>query len=698
MQLVLGLCLSVLAHLPEAPTTLSGISKDHAIYIEAASGDVLTIESDHRMGSDRDLLYVFGPTGRLERRLDLTGSKRAQIALRSGSGSYKIVPVDHTYIHSFSIEGPRGMVVEPLAHEELIRITNSGELFFHVPADTDSMTFHAHSMWSAGRIREELYDPRGQLVHTFDLPRHTYEANYVVDAPLPGAWSCRFVTKGYDRCGAWLEGVPNLFSSTPSSWFEPVSIDAEAKLDANANEVVSDGARVGVNWWLNPSYAPHYELERAAVVDGAMDTARISVRWSAREPENDNSDPNEIDWQGFDFRGHDQLTAAYYEDIVSAIPDAMPVLMFYWDPGVAWQSQNPSVWSPLQREEYAEFVLATMIHTVAPDLQSPPSSKRAYAFHYVELLNEPNLDMGSDAYEQYIELVKSVGRRLRSHPDPRINSLKIVAPGIGGVWGESDREMENWIGRLLDKADAFVDGVNWHQYGYIRLEEGTRYAEDVAKVQRWLRTRGDGVADEELLMTETNQHGGPPTCWQRQDTFHAALWWAGSTFSALRAGVRFLHFYKLVDDPPGTHNWKGMLFNQGPYDPPVFPGGAPFGRKPIFDAAAFVNTRRLEEVISSSCDHAELSHLVTMSRDHTRITVFLANLFDRKIRTTVSLTLPEGAEATRYSMTMSAIDATGTWNAEKGRGTSCEPPLAVLRQTLTLEARTIYALEYGADN
>jgi len=504
-------------------TTLSQISKDHAIYIQAQNGDILNITTERRLGTDPDKIYVYRPDGTLQEELEIFTSTITVVTLSSGPGVYKILPVNYTFIHTYTITPSRPMVVEPLSHHELIRVDGTAELYFEVLPGSTSLTFHAHSMQSSGAITEELYDPSDKLVNTFVLPRNTFQSDFTVIDPAPGTWRCVFLTSAYSPCGAWLEGVPNYFAPTPSAWFEPLLTNTTAVITTDAAVVVSSGARIGVNWWLDP-YAPStYILERDAVIDAGMDTGRLTVNWAYREPTNDNGDPFIINWSGFNFSRPDAVLSAYYSDIVSVVPDAAPVLLFYWHDGVTWQSQNPADWTTTQREEFAEFVLATMIHIVAPDLESPPGTGPSYNVEYVELLNEPNLAMGSMKYQEYIEIVKAVGNRLRSFPDPRINSLKIVAPGIGWVWGQADREMENWIGKLIDQADSLIDGINWHQYEYIRIEECGRYAEDIKKVDDWLATRGDYVADETILMTETNQHGGGPTCWARQDTFHAFL-------------------------------------------------------------------------------------------------------------------------------------------------------------------------------
>ena len=39
--------------------------------------------------------------------------------------------------------------------------------------------------------------------------------------------------------------------------------------------------------------------------------------WAHREPANDNSDPFDINWSGFDFSRPDAVNSAYYSDIVS---------------------------------------------------------------------------------------------------------------------------------------------------------------------------------------------------------------------------------------------------------------------------------------------------------------------------------------------------------------------------------------------
>ena len=680
-------------------TTLPQISKDHAVYIAAQDGDILTITTDHRMGTDPDYIYLFGPDGKLQERLVITTSTTTQVALDSGSGTYKVLPVNYTYIHDYSLSGSRPMVVEPFDHEEFLRVTGSTDLYFQVPADTPSMTFYAHTMWSHQSATVELYDPSGSLVHTFVLPQQTFQDDHVVTDPIPGIWRSRFVVPSYSACGAWLEGVPNYFAASPADWFEPMFYDtpATATLAADATTVVSSGARVGVNWWLDPYNTTPYAAERDAVTEARMDTARLGVAWAYREPANDNSNPFEINWSGFNFSRVDAVNAAYFNDVVSAVPNAMPVLMMYWDNvggnAVSWQLANPANWTQIQREEYAEFVLATMIHVVAPDLQDPPSSSPAYPFEYVELLNEPDLAMGPGNYQAYIQIVSTVGKRLKSHTDARIRSLKIIAPGITPGWSTADEVMENWIGKLIDQADAHVDGVNWHQYGYLRIEEHDRFAEDIAKVRGWLATRGDGIADEEILMTELNQHGGGPTWWKRQDTFYASRWWAGACLSALRGGVDLIHFYKLVDDPSGSYKYKGMLFSDGPYYPPVFPGGAPHGRKPIHEAAGFINEHRRDQVVSSTSDHAEIAQVVTLSQDHTGATVLLANLFDRTIDLDLQITLPPDMRTESYCMQLSWLD-------DNGRGllppTPVTPsPAGELTSVRRLGPQTLYAIDFS---
>jgi hypothetical protein len=602
------------------------------------------------MGTDPDYVYIYGPDGKLQVRLEITTSTTTSVTLLSGNGVYKILHVNYTYIHTYTLAGMRPMVVEPFSHRELLRALPSADLYFHVPENTPSFTFHAHTVWNSDAIQEELYDPLGTLVHTFVLPPNTFQEDYTVMAPMPGFWRCRFINPTYGPCGAWVDGVPNYFSSSPSTWFEPKNAPGTASIVADVESIQSIGARVGVNWWINPSHQTSYAAERDAVQYSQMDTARLTVDWAWREPSNDNADPFHINWQGFSFSGHDDRMAAYQEDIVSQTPDAMPVLLFYWSPNVSWQPNNPASWTETQREEFAEFVLATMIHTVAPDLQTPPDPGPAYDFTYVELLNEPNLTMGSGKYQEYFEILKAVGQRLKGHPDPRINSLKVVASGIGWTWGQGNLELENWVGKLIDQADPWIDGVNWHRYEYLHIEECGRFEEDIEKVKTWLETRGDLIPDEEILMTEMNQHGGSPTVWQRQDTYYASRWWFGACLSALRGGVNFIHYYQLVDDPPYSYNYKGMMFNDGPYEPPYFPGGPPHGAKPVLEATRFLNEHRLDQVVSSHCDHSGLAHLVTKDIDQTSVTILLANLFDRMIDTALKIDIPLAMQGKWYSV------------------------------------------------
>ena len=160
-------------------------------------------------------------------------------------------------------------------------------------------------------------------------------------------------------------------------------------------------------------------------------------------------------------------------------------------------------------------------------------------------------------------------------------------------------------------------------------------------------------------MTETNQHGGAPTCWNRQDTFHGSLWWSGTCLASLRGGMEILQYYKLVDDPPGSYNYKGLLFNDAPYNPPLFPGGPPHGKKPVYETAHFINNHRLDTVIESGCNHPEISHLVTLHPDHSGLTILLANLFKRTIMTDIQIILPGDMHDGHYMMRSYSLDNTG---------------------------------------
>ena len=137
-----------------------------------------------------------------------------------------------------------------------------------------------------------------------------------------------------------------------------------------------------------------------------------------------------------------------------------------------------------------------------------------------------------------------------------------------------------------------------------------------------------------------------------------------------------------------------MMFNDGPYDPPVFPGGPPHGRKPIHEAATFINEYRRDQVVSSTCDHSELAHAVTLSQDHTGVTVLLANLFDRAIDLTVQVTLPLDMQDASYCMWVFQLDENGV---SRKRETSASRRLSRsddLVVSLLLSPQTIYAVDF----
>ncbi len=114
-------------------TSVNQISKDHAVFVEAVDGDVPTITVDHRLGTDPDYIHIYGPDGKLQTRAEIPASATDQVTSNSGSGAYKILPVNYAYIHDYSIPGSRRMVVEPFDHEELLRVTSIADLYFNAP-------------------------------------------------------------------------------------------------------------------------------------------------------------------------------------------------------------------------------------------------------------------------------------------------------------------------------------------------------------------------------------------------------------------------------------------------------------------------------------------------------------------------------------------------------------------------------------
>ena len=174
-------CFILIFWIPANATTLDQISKDHAVYIQAQNGDNLSITTERRLGTDPDLIYIYGPDGKLQDRLEIMTDTTTNVALTSGTGVYKVLPVNYTFIHTYTITPSRPIVVEPFAHHELIRVEGSADLYFEVPPGATELVFHAHSMQSSGTITEELYDPGNNLIHTFVLPPDTFQS----DRPVP---------------------------------------------------------------------------------------------------------------------------------------------------------------------------------------------------------------------------------------------------------------------------------------------------------------------------------------------------------------------------------------------------------------------------------------------------------------------------------------------------------------------------------
>lgn len=173
-------------------------------------------------------------------------------------------------------------------------------------------------------------------------------------------------------------------------------------VEADFATVVSEGPLAyGTNIWWTDQDA---EVWTSRWSELGPSQVRLSVTHALVEPENDNADPDDIDWDHFGFET--PITAAVtltrtatYRDLFEALRDQPDLdVMIHFSYLAPWLSDNPSheqygfqlaPYPPNDLDEYREFVEATLRFLVE-EVNFPPERIT------IEAMNEPDLGCGVD--------------------------------------------------------------------------------------------------------------------------------------------------------------------------------------------------------------------------------------------------------------------------------------------------------------
>jgi hypothetical protein len=251
--------------------------------------------------------------------------------------------------------------------------------------------------------------------------------------------------------------------------------DIEADVVIDYNDLLGFGpADYGTNGWWTDEDA---NLWHARYAELAPQIVRVLVVHDFLEPVNDDDDPGNINWAGFQFDtpmpwfGRSVTYRRWFE----ALRDNNVAVMVYVPYLAGWLSTNGdegifSTYPPISVLEYQEFIIA-LLHYLIDEVGFSPE-------HVVlEPVNEPDLGCGQDRsvpcfwknwhMEQLVAVVKAGSEAAR-----------LVSPDIR-VFGLSECCGTELVYSFIEEyaGEDYLDGVTYHQYvTSFRLEQAIEKA------------------------------------------------------------------------------------------------------------------------------------------------------------------------------------------------------------------------------
>jgi hypothetical protein len=334
-----------------------------------------------------------------------------------------------------------------------------------------------------------------------------------------------------------LDDGPQL-ASTLTHTEECVENSTLVTIEVDYQSIISQSpASFGTNGYWSDQDA---EMWRTRYAELEPTVVRLPALQGMLEPQNDDTDPDHINRQGFLF---DQPfpwlgRTVTFRKWLETLRDQDITIMIHVPYLAGWLSANEdrdlySTYPPRDIAEYREYLLA-LLTFVIDELDYPPERV------ILEPINEPDLDCGQDPnvpcfWEnwQMDDLVKVMrtANEVAMEVDPDIHIV-----GVAECCGTALVEtlMNDYDGQSL------LDGLTYHHY-----VSGENFRDGLIKGQR-LAAYGKPVYINEYGNTQVWSNGTP-----------GALWHAATLPQIWAAGINPIQFP--ISEFPGTHEGYNQL-------------------------------------------------------------------------------------------------------------------------------------------
>jgi hypothetical protein len=528
------------------PTALSGLGEGRVYFKVTQPPATVELSYRPRYGWDEPI-SLFGPDGRLMAR-DRLGHKFAgskAYRLDKGPGIYVLL-LKPSYSYDIATDS-LGTVFAPDRHGPAVYQSHGRQrMVFYVPQGCRQFDLAFTNVFNLkGRAaRLTLFDPSGEQVAvrnrpqidrdaflreaagtayrdlqqgqkgsdmTLSAPPAALKASRIhIDAPRPGFWSLDSgsLKRSGGRIGIALEGVPNYLAGSAQQWFIP-DVKAPA-VSASAHIVPLDSAPGPVLGMVGHMGRPGIP-EEALLKRFGQQADKLFV------------------WP---------------RDLTASAMGATLRHAERYDP--AHGSYSLVV---LRALDQAAEPQEMCVKTASALLEGVGRHPDSFA---LQVFNEPNLAFGLNGYlDRFLDCARAVKE------DPATRSVHIAAPGLGSG-EEADILDWQWIEKLIQRADPYVDLITWNLYRVKDPQDTCLYTEAIEKVWALIRQADKDGELEPIIIGATNRRGGLSAD-ELFDGPQAGLWWASTLSQVINTGkVKGIYYFNTMDHQ-GWGRKKGMF-------------------------------------------------------------------------------------------------------------------------------------------